>query len=57
MMTTMVDKILKHFEHFENDLGDYVEDEVLYGISGYLYCLLMILNEYDANNKTTIEIA
>lgn len=47
MMNTMVDKILKHFEHFENDLGDYAEDEVLYGISGYLYSLLMILIEYD----------
>eukprot|EP00347_Sterkiella_histriomuscorum_P005713 403355552 len=55
-METMVGKILKHFEYFENDLGYYVEDEVLYGISGYLYSLLMILTEFDKNHKQTIQL-
>ena len=53
----MTDKIINHFGHFENDLGDYAENEVLYGIAGYLYCLLMILTEYDKNHKEAIQIS
>lgn len=44
-----VKRILWHFERFVNDLGLYAEDEVLYGISGYLFCLLMILKHFDSS--------
>jgi hypothetical protein len=48
-MKLMVERILRHFEYFENDLGErYLEDELLNGIAGYLFCLLMILVKYDS---------
>lgn len=51
----MLDKLLEHFHVFENDLGHYVEDEVLYGISGYLYCMLVILHKIDKKNQRAIK--
>lgn len=50
----MVQKLIDIYDRFENDLGKYVEDEVLYGNSGYLYCLLMIIKEIDLTHKKAI---
>lgn len=47
---TNVAKLIGLYSRFENDMGVYVEDEVLYGNSGYLYCLLLILKEIDPEN-------
>jgi len=52
----MTEKIIRHFEFFENDLGNYAEDELLYGIAGYLYCLLMILQNVDPKHKKALKI-
>jgi len=52
-----VQKIQDIYTRFENDLGDYIEDEVLYGISGYLYCLLYFLYGICTDNKDIQKIA
>lgn len=53
----MVEKLIGLWDRFENDQAKYVEDEVLYGNAGYLYCLLTILKEVDPKNKEVITIA
>ncbi|CDW91116.1 lanc-like protein 2 [Stylonychia lemnae] len=51
----MLDKLLEHYYVFENDLGEYAEDEILYGISGYLYCLLEVISKIDAKNERALK--
>ena len=46
-----VQKIQDLYKRFENDLGEYVEDELLYGAAGYLYCLLFFLDRVCPGNK------
>lgn len=41
-MQKMMDKLINHFQDFENDIAEYVEDDLFDGITGYLYCLLKI---------------
>lgn len=50
-LKVMVDKLIDMFSEFENELGSFLEDDLVDGISGYLYCLLIIANSIDKNNS------
>ena len=50
------DKIEKCFDHVLSgldlyDSGEMVEDEILYGSAGYLYCLLLLLKHFKEKEK------
>jgi hypothetical protein len=50
----MSQKLLALYERFENDMGIYVEDELLNGNAGYIYCLLRFLIKVDSENKRAL---
>lgn len=53
----MLNKVLAYAEHFNDEDSEKIEDEILYGSAGYLYCLLLLRKNLGVRHHEDIDHA